>query len=139
MSEKLPPWLCLDRLKLTFVQVTLPNGLRVFLAEDHELPLVRGTLLMRGGQRAAPPESVGAQMLRRLWWCFVVLCRLQAGSIREGVLTVIDDTGWSGSHLFCMYRPQARLHKAFGITSHLGLHHGSRHIHRCSAKGGKRE
>jgi len=31
----------------------------VFLAEDHELPLVRGTLLMRGGQRAAPPSAVG--------------------------------------------------------------------------------
>lgn len=40
-------------------QATLPNGLRVFLAEDHELPLVRGTLLMRGGQRAAPPSAVG--------------------------------------------------------------------------------
>ena len=34
------------------MQVTLSNGLRVFLLEDHELPLVRGSLLMRGGQRA---------------------------------------------------------------------------------------
>ena len=40
--------------------MTLDNGLRVFLAEDHELPLVRGTLLMRGGHRAAPPSRVGA-------------------------------------------------------------------------------
>lgn len=44
-------------------QVTLSNGLRVFLAEDHELPLVRGTLLMRGGQRAAPPSAVGGHAL----------------------------------------------------------------------------
>ena len=45
--------------RLSWAQVTLPNGLRVFLAEDHELPLVRGTLLMRGGQRAAPADKVG--------------------------------------------------------------------------------
>jgi predicted Zn-dependent peptidase len=39
-------------LALASAQVTLGNGMRVFLLEDHELPLVRGSLLMRGGQRA---------------------------------------------------------------------------------------
>lgn len=39
--------------------MTLGNGLKVFLAEDHELPLVRGTLIMRGGQRAAPASRIG--------------------------------------------------------------------------------
>lgn len=38
---------------------TLPSGLRVFLLEDHEVPLVSGTLVMRGGQRASPPDRVG--------------------------------------------------------------------------------
>jgi zinc protease len=42
-----------------YQQVTLKNGLRVFLLEDHELPVVRGSLLMRGGQRASPPDKVG--------------------------------------------------------------------------------
>lgn len=50
----LPP-LALPKYK----QITLSNGLRVFLLEDHELPVVRGSILMRGGQRASPDEKVG--------------------------------------------------------------------------------
>jgi hypothetical protein len=41
-----------------YQQLTLKNGLRVFLLEDHELPVVRGSLLMRGGQRASPADKV---------------------------------------------------------------------------------
>ena len=37
----------------------LPNGLRLFLLEDHEAPLIRGTLLVRGGARAVPDEKLG--------------------------------------------------------------------------------
>ncbi|KAK9863705.1 hypothetical protein WJX84_002328 [Apatococcus fuscideae] len=40
-------------------QVMLPNGLRIFMLEDHEVPVVHGTLLMRGGQRASPSNKVG--------------------------------------------------------------------------------
>lgn len=40
-------------------ELTLPNGLRVYLMEDHEVPAVRGTLLMRGGQRGSPPDRLG--------------------------------------------------------------------------------
>ena len=36
----------------------LENGLRVFLLEDHEVPLVKATLLMKGGARASPPDKV---------------------------------------------------------------------------------
>lgn len=46
-----------DRQALS-VQVTLPNGLRIFLLEDHEVPIVHGNLLMRGGQRASPSNKV---------------------------------------------------------------------------------
>jgi zinc protease len=38
---------------------TLGNGLRLFLIEDHEAPLVRGTLLLKGGSRGVPPEKLG--------------------------------------------------------------------------------
>lgn len=41
------------------VQFTLPNGLFVVLIEDHEVPTVKGQLLMRGGQRASPEDKVG--------------------------------------------------------------------------------
>ncbi|KAL4448464.1 hypothetical protein ABPG75_005683 [Micractinium tetrahymenae] len=55
---QLPP-LALPQYK----QVTLKNGLRVFLLEDHELPVVRGSLLMRGGTRASPDDKVGLASL----------------------------------------------------------------------------
>ncbi len=53
-------------LLVVYHQVTLANGLRVFLLEDHEVPVVKGTLAMRGGQRASPPEKVRSRILVRL-------------------------------------------------------------------------
>lgn len=53
---QLPP-LALPR----YQQITLNNGLRVFLLEDHELPVVRGSLLMRGGTRASPDDKVAGR------------------------------------------------------------------------------
>lgn len=40
-------------------EVILDNGLRVYLLEDREVPLVKGSLLMKGGARASPPDKVG--------------------------------------------------------------------------------
>lgn len=38
---------------------TLSNGMRVFLLEDHELPLVRGIALIRTGNLFDPPDKKG--------------------------------------------------------------------------------
>jgi zinc protease len=40
-------------------RLALPNGLVIFLQEDHELPLVRGTARIRGGSREEPAAKVG--------------------------------------------------------------------------------
>jgi zinc protease len=40
-------------------QFTLPNGMRVFLLENHELPLVSGFALVRTGNLFDPPDKVG--------------------------------------------------------------------------------
>jgi len=40
-------------------RIALANGLVVFLQEDHELPLVRGTARIRGGAREEPAAKVG--------------------------------------------------------------------------------
>jgi zinc protease len=40
-------------------RIALPNGLVIFLQEDHELPLVRGTARIRGGSREEPAAKVG--------------------------------------------------------------------------------
>ena len=40
-------------------RIVLPNGLVIFLQEDHELPLIRGTARIRGGSREEPAAKVG--------------------------------------------------------------------------------
>jgi zinc protease len=41
------------------VEATLSNGMRVFLLEDHELPLVSGVALVRTGNLFDPPDKKG--------------------------------------------------------------------------------
>jgi zinc protease len=41
------------------LRVELPNGMVIFLQEDHELPLIRGTARIRGGSREEPGAKVG--------------------------------------------------------------------------------
>ena len=40
-------------------RVVLPNGMVLLLQEDHELPLIEGTMRIRGGSRLEPPAKVG--------------------------------------------------------------------------------
>ncbi len=40
-------------------RIELPNGMVIFLQEDHELPLIDGTIRIRGGSREEPAEKVG--------------------------------------------------------------------------------
>jgi zinc protease len=40
-------------------RVALPNGLVIFLQEDHELPLIAGTAVIRGGGRDIPADKAG--------------------------------------------------------------------------------
>src|SRR5262249_10615416 len=54
---KFPP---LRELKLPKIdETTLPNGMRVYLLEDHNLPTVRGTALVRTGNLFDPADRVG--------------------------------------------------------------------------------
>jgi zinc protease len=40
-------------------RIELANGLVIFLQEDHELPFINGTILIRGGSRDEPEARVG--------------------------------------------------------------------------------
>jgi len=56
-SLKYPP---LGQVKIPEpVQLTLSNGMRVFLLEDHELPLIRGLALVRTGNLFDPSDKRG--------------------------------------------------------------------------------
>ncbi len=58
---KFPP---LAPVKLPHVETyTLANGMRVYLLEDHELPLVSGLALVRTGNLFDPPDKVGLATL----------------------------------------------------------------------------
>jgi len=49
-------------------RVELPNGMIVFLQEDHELPLISATALIRGGSSTEPAEKVGLVSLYAATW-----------------------------------------------------------------------
>jgi zinc protease len=40
-------------------RIKMPNGLVIFLQEDHELPLIDGSIRIRGGSRSEPAGKVG--------------------------------------------------------------------------------
>ena len=40
-------------------RIELPNGMVVFLQEDHELPMIDGTARIRGGERSVPANKTG--------------------------------------------------------------------------------
>jgi zinc protease len=40
-------------------RIQLANGMVIFLQEDHELPLIRGTAQIRGGSRDEPDDKIG--------------------------------------------------------------------------------
>jgi zinc protease len=40
-------------------RIELSNGLVIFLQEDHELPFIDGTILIRGGSRDEDPKKIG--------------------------------------------------------------------------------
>ena len=54
---KFPPLHAIETPKIDVV--ALPNGMRLYLLEDHELPLVHGTALVRTGNLFDPPDKVG--------------------------------------------------------------------------------
>jgi zinc protease len=49
-------------------RVELPNGMVIFLQEDHELPLIDGTIRIRGGSREEPADKAGMMAMYAEVW-----------------------------------------------------------------------
>ena len=49
-------------------RIDLPNGVEVFLEEDHELPFISGFVRVRGGSRDVPADKVGLTSLYGSTW-----------------------------------------------------------------------
>src|ERR1700740_2014940 len=49
-------------------RIELPNGMVIFLTEDHELPLIDGVARIRGGSREEPASKTGlVQLYGEVW------------------------------------------------------------------------
>lgn len=57
-------------------RIQLANGMVIFLEEDHELPLIRGTAQIRGGSRDEPADLGGEAKL-----CIVFPILRQVGPV----------------------------------------------------------
>lgn len=49
-------------------RIELPNGMVIFLQEDRELPLIRGTATIRGGSRDVPADKAGLLSIYEQAW-----------------------------------------------------------------------
>jgi zinc protease len=49
-------------------RIQLANGMVIFLQEDHELPLIKGTAQIRGGSRDEPADKVGLVEIYAQTW-----------------------------------------------------------------------
>jgi zinc protease len=49
-------------------RIALPNGMVIFLQEDHELPLIKGRATIRGGGRDVAPDKAGMAGLYGAAW-----------------------------------------------------------------------
>ena len=49
-------------------RIALSNGLVIFLQEDHELPFINGSILIRGGSREEPADKVGLVTMYGQTW-----------------------------------------------------------------------
>jgi zinc protease len=49
-------------------RIQLANGMVIFLQEDHELPIIQGSAVVRGGDRDEPADKVGLSDLYAATW-----------------------------------------------------------------------
>src|SRR5438552_17342214 len=72
-------------------RVVLPNGLVVFLLEDHELPLIKVDLMLKMGSQHEPADKVGLSSL----FADVLTEGGSAHHSPEDILRALDVTGRS--------------------------------------------
>ena len=106
-------------------KIVLPNGLMIFLEEDHELPFINGSILIRGGSRDEPASKTGLTGLYGQTWrtsgtktqsgdALDDILAQKAASIETGGGSATTSVHWSS---FSKDFPQV-----FGITMDLLLH-----------------
>jgi zinc protease len=106
-------------------KIVLENGVTIFLQEDHELPFIDGTILIRGGSRNEPAAKVGLVSIYGEAWRtsgtsaksgeqLDELLALKAASIETGGGRATTSMEWSSF--------KQDFDQVFGLTMDLLLH-----------------
>lgn len=106
-------------------KIVLTNGLVLFLQEDHELPFVNGSILIRGGSRDEPADKVGLVSLYGQTWrtsgtttksgdALDEMLALKAADVETGGGLATTSIGWSSF--------KADFDQIFAVTLDLLLH-----------------
>jgi zinc protease len=102
----------------------LPNGLKLLIVEQHELPLADFVLLVGSGSTAAPVNKAGIANLISLM--------LREGTTTRKSLEIADQTAFLGIRLFAasswesstlsLHTPTAQLDSALALFADVALH-----------------
>ncbi|MGD9903611.1 MAG: M16 family metallopeptidase [Vicinamibacterales bacterium] len=107
----------------TVEKLTLANGLRVWLLEHHEVPLVQANLVVLSGASADVPGQFGAAAM--------TAAMLDEGAAGKAALALADEVEYLGAQLSTtasfdastvrMSTPAARLPEALGLLADVAL------------------
>lgn len=102
---------------------TLPNGLTLWIAEQHELPLVDVSLIVRTGPEADPADKLGLATL--------TADLLDEGTATRSALEIADQAQFLGAQLFtaaswdqttiALHVPTSRLDSALALFADVAL------------------
>ncbi len=107
-------------------RIELSNGLVIFLQEDHELPFINGSILIRGGSRDEPADKVGLVSLYGETWRTSGTATTDGDTLDdqlEAKAAHIETVGWLRQYFRALVQPQgATSTPVFASTVDLLLH-----------------
>lgn len=106
-------------------RIELANGLVLFLQEDHELPFISGTILIRGGSRDVPDNKVGLVTLYGESWRTSGTATIDGDALDdklEAKAASIETTGGTASTSLTWSSLKGDFDMVFGSAVDLLLH-----------------
>jgi zinc protease len=106
-------------------QITLKNGMTIFLQEDHELPFINGFVMIRGGSRDEPAAKTGLIDLYGQAWRTSGTAKMsgdQMDDILEAKAAKIETDGDTESTTMTWTSFKQDFNQVFGMATDLLLH-----------------
>ncbi len=106
-------------------RIELKNGIVVFLQEDHELPFVSGSVLMRGGSRDEPAAKLGLVALLGETWRTSGTAKMDGDAmddLLESHAAKIETSGGIATTTLSWDCLKGDFDQVFGLTVDLLLH-----------------